>query len=61
MTKTTIYQGWRYTFDEHRPAKTRWQATKDGWTLSSPSEAGVKKLIDLDHEKKAEAYTGVPA
>jgi hypothetical protein len=55
MTGTRIYQGWRYTFDLARPAKERWQATRGANCLDSPSEAGIKKLIDKFNEDESQA------
>lgn len=56
MTGTRIYQGWRYTFGQDRPAKARWVATKDGAVLDAPSEAAIKKHIDNALERASRLY-----
>lgn len=59
MTGTRIYQGWRYTFDVTRPAKERWQATREDQVLKTQTEAGIQKAIDASNEEVSRSY-GAP-
>lgn len=40
------YQGWKYDYDETRPTRSRWQATRRGDTVTSTNETGLKQRID---------------
>lgn len=53
--KTIIYQGWRYDFDENRPAKGRFVATKDGKILKASSDRAIRETIDAFVEIEAES------
>lgn len=59
MTGTRIYQGWRYTFDQARPPKERWQATRGSELIKAQSEPAIKKLIDNGHEAVSRQYVGM--
>lgn len=63
MTKNVIYQGWRYDYDESRPAKERWQGSRGGVVKTAPTEASMKKVIDgyNDDESEERGRTMMPA
>lgn len=55
-TATRIYQNWRYTGDPARPERQRWLAERDGRTLASTSEWGLRQRIDAEYDKLSERF-----
>ena len=52
--KSTIYQGWRYDFDQTRAAGGRYVAKRAGKILTAPSERAMRDTIEDFVEMEAE-------
>jgi len=54
MSSMTVYQGWKYDFDEKRPSKERFVATKGELVMRGASDRHIRTLIENYNEEQSE-------